>query len=55
MAIKGKPRERLISCALQLFNQQGFHATGIDAILAGSKDEQRQHCTGSLGQKKSWF
>ena len=37
MAIKGKPRERLISCALQLFDRQGFHATGIDAILAGSK------------------
>jgi len=28
------PRERLIDTALELFNRQGYHATGIDGLLA---------------------
>jgi len=28
------PRERLIETALDLFNRQGYHATGIDRLLA---------------------
>jgi len=28
------PRERLIDTALYLFNRQGYHATGIDRLLA---------------------
>jgi AcrR family transcriptional regulator len=31
-----QPREQLVSVALQLFHQYGFHATGIDKILAES-------------------
>ena len=37
MVSKIKPRDRLIKCALDLFHQHGFHATGIDTILAQSK------------------
>jgi AcrR family transcriptional regulator len=28
------PRERLIEAGLQLFYGEGFHATGIDAVIA---------------------
>ncbi len=35
--MNGKPRERLVAVALRLFYQNGFHATGIDTILAQSK------------------
>jgi len=28
------PRERLIDTALEMFNRQGYHATGIDGLLA---------------------
>jgi AcrR family transcriptional regulator len=31
-----QPREQLVSVALKLFHQYGFHATGIDKILAES-------------------
>lgn len=31
-----KPRDRLVSTALKLFCQYGFHATGIDTVLAVS-------------------
>ncbi len=31
-----QPRDRLVSVALKLFHQYGFHATGIDKILAES-------------------
>jgi AcrR family transcriptional regulator len=31
-----QPREHLVSVALKLFHQYGFHATGIDKILAES-------------------
>ncbi len=32
-----KPKERLLLNALELFSLRGFHATGIDTILAQSK------------------
>ncbi|HLF59140.1 MAG TPA: TetR/AcrR family transcriptional regulator [Alphaproteobacteria bacterium] len=32
--MKGKPRDRLVETALRLFCRHGFHATGIDTILA---------------------
>jgi AcrR family transcriptional regulator len=32
----GSPRERLIDTAVQLFYRHGYHATGIDRILAES-------------------
>ena len=37
MANKIKPRDRLVKCALHLFRQHGFHATGVDTIQAESK------------------
>lgn len=35
--MKAKPKERLVGKALELFCQNGFHATGIDTILSQSK------------------
>ena len=35
MAIR--PKERLVTSAIELFNLHGFHATGVDTILAQSK------------------
>ena len=35
--MKLKPKEKVIASALTLFSQYGFHATGIDTILAHSK------------------
>jgi AcrR family transcriptional regulator len=32
--VQSKPRERLIETSLRLFSTNGFHATGIDRILA---------------------
>lgn len=31
------PKDRLVETALRLFHQEGFHATGIDRILAEAK------------------
>lgn len=35
--MKLKPKEKILESALTLFSQHGFHATGIDTILAHSK------------------
>ena len=35
--MKLKPKEKILESALTLFCQHGFHATGIDTILAHSK------------------
>lgn len=34
--MSSQPRDRLVSTALKLFCQHGFHATGIDTVLAVS-------------------
>lgn len=37
MAVKGETRQRIIDTAGRLFKKQGYHATGLNQILAESK------------------